>query len=156
MSIRLHPKLGLNPVLTYCCRCGGESQELILAGDARVYQCQTCKQKMIGDRAESCPKCHVKMAYLEKFTPEFGTKLPSREPCDNCKNEIEEHRRIVADGGIYWKCSACTASGVIKMDGFTMAVRAQLKIDAPKPCGVEFSQKDCPACGPKDDAPIER
>ena len=148
MSIRLDPKHGLNPALTYCPRCGGETNELMLLGDARVYQCQTCKQKMIGQHAESCPNGHGKMAYVSHYENEFGKRLPSRSLCDKCEEEVKEHKRIVADGGIYWKCSDCKTEGVIRYNELAHDVRMQLRVPPPKPCVIEFSKADCPVCGP--------
>lgn len=151
--MRLHPKLGVNPVLTYCPRCGGDAPELVLAGDAWVYECSDCKQKMVGEHPENCPKCKTKMQYVRSYEPEFGERLPASQPCDKCLEEIKLHKQIVAEGGVYWKCADCKAEGVIKPNEFTEKVREKLHMEAvpgveAAPCGVEFTKADgCPACG---------
>jgi len=63
--------------------------------------------------------------------------------CDACKEQIQ----IVKDGGVFFKCKDCGANGAIKKDApLAKAVRKQMGIEAPEPCGVEFTKKDCPVC----------
>jgi hypothetical protein len=35
---------------------------------------------------------------------------------------------------------------MIRKNEFTERVRKQMEIEAPNPCGIEFSKNDCPAC----------
>lgn len=151
MGLRLSEKFGVNPVLTYCPRCGGETSELILAGACSVYQCDACKQKIVGKRPKECPKCHVKGdGYFRRLGEFDGShdKLPATEPCEKCKEEIAQHKKIVADGGILWRCRDCNSEGVIRYSELAHDVRVALKIPPPAPCGVEFSKATgCPVCG---------
>jgi len=148
----LHKTKGLNPRMTFCPRCGGEANELILVGaNDKVHKCEDCGMLHIG-----APK-HMKCQKCGKYNLSFHTilgdsdKLPASQPCDACQKEIELHRSIIAEGGIYWKCAFNkNHNGVIKPNKFTIAVRSQLKVNPPSPCGIEFTQKECPVCSPKE------
>lgn len=155
-SIRLSKKHGINPTLTFCPRCHGESDVLVLVGRAIKYKCRTCGQMHIGmppkRKCIQCGTCHG-AAGFENLGEFDGTtdRLPAGEPCDKCKKEMDEHKRIVEAGGIYWKCSKCESEGVI-LGASELAgdVRRHMKIDPPAPCGVDFEGKDlCPVCKEK-------
>jgi hypothetical protein len=125
----------------------------LLGAHDGVHQCRNCKRNHIGGRPKKCEcgaqdySCFVKTRTLDDYE-----KLAC-EVCDECKKEQEMLRAEVAAGGIYWKCSDCRQNGVIKASAeLSGMVRKQLKVDAPDPCGVEFSKKDCPAGCSKDGA----
>lgn len=158
MSIRLSPKLGLNPGMTCCPRCGGRSNELVLAGDAWMYQCK-CGQKVVshGYPIDPCGKCGLPGKKDDRYRNNFTRLRPfdgskdktmAREPCDSCKKQIKEHQEEVAKGGVYWKCVSCGSEGVIKASPFTAHVREAAGVATPNPVGVEFDQEHgCPVCG---------
>jgi hypothetical protein len=156
LSIRLSPKFGINPTLTFCPRCGGDANELVLAGDSRVYECEQCKQRIVGtSRPKFCPRCGNKSHGMFKLIGPWegspGNRLPASEPCEKCKEEIELHKAEVDKGGVYWKCIDCHSEGVVKAGTpFASMVREKVGIPAPKPAGVEFSKEHgCPVCGQK-------
>ena len=68
--------------------------------------------------------------------------------CDTCKEEVESFKKVVAEGGVHWNCSDCKRSGVIPSNHpLAEAVREQMNIFPPDPCGVTFTKKECPVCG---------
>jgi hypothetical protein len=74
-------------------------------------------------------------------------KLPG-SLCEACEKEVAEHAAEVAAGGVYFRCEACGATGVVKADAPLAAqARKGLGIPAPKPCGVEAGS--CPNCPTK-------
>lgn len=77
-------------------------------------------------------------------------KLSATQPRNKCREEEEEHKAIVAAGGVYWKCPG-GHEGVVKSDAdFAKAVREACSIEAPAPCGVELLAEQCPACQDQD------
>lgn len=91
---------------------------------------------------EKCPKCQTCVTYGSN-RENVGTvgehdRLPGNL-CQACETEISEHKQLVAEGGIYFKCAECPATGVVKgSTELAKAVRRAMKIDPPAPCGVEF------------------
>jgi predicted RNA-binding Zn-ribbon protein involved in translation (DUF1610 family) len=148
-GIELDPERGVNPHLTTCCRCGGESQELIMLGcNDYIWQCP-CGQNIVGGKRSSkmkCPKCG-QPSLSHKFVRRFEEheRLPSMEPCDSCKKEIAEHRALVEAGGVYFKCMGCGTEGVIEPENTAcQEVRKELGVPAPGLCGVKTPS--CPFC----------
>lgn len=148
MNIRLDPERGVNPCLTVCPRCGGESPELLLLGTSDwLHECAVCGITNVGPKGQLRCKvdgCGGRLKLIRRL--EEYERLPATEPCDACKAEIDEHKAIVEAGGIYWRCADCKASGVIKSNEFAAEVRKAHGIDPPDPCGVEFTKENCPAC----------
>jgi hypothetical protein len=149
-SINLHPEKGVNPKLTYCPRCGGPGRELILIGaDEGVYKCSSCEITVFGYGHGTCPSC--KKSHVLKRERMIGEheKLPGGL-CEACEKEEAEHKVVVEAGGVYFRCADCGVAGVIKgTSQFAIHARKQLKVEAPKPCGIEFTKKEgCPKCGP--------
>lgn len=151
MSIRLHKEKGVNPRLTVCYKCG-ESVGVALLGCRDFKEvCLACGMAYIGgrkNRGDSCQGCGSDDFKREEIG-EFE-KIP--DICDSCEKEVEDHREFVREGGIYWKCVDCGATGVIKNSPFAVSVREQLGVKPPDPCGIEFTKKStnglsCPACG---------
>jgi len=158
-SIELHPEKGVNPKMTYCTRCGGETSELILVGRRDyVETCRDCGMACFGGRQPK--KEHDKSGCRssggwEKRPIGENERLPSTGVCSSCETELNEHVEIVAAGGIYFKCEACPATGVIRpSSGLAKKVREAHEmsdaVDGVFPsCGVAFDSKNCPVCGPK-------
>ena len=147
-TIQLHPKHGVNPRLCFCPRCGGESNMLMLIGTRNyVTTCPHCGVKNYGSkRSELCGKCGSHMHNGEKRELDDHEKLPG-DFCEECKKEAKEHAAIVARGGVYFRCKACNACGVIKEDvPFAAEVRKAHGLLNGEPCGVEFDKTDCPRC----------
>ena len=77
-SIRLHPERGINARLTYCFRCGGDGQELMLIGiNEGKYQCAACQTIHYGyPKGNVCQSCGThdvpKIGTLDEFE-----KLPT-------------------------------------------------------------------------------
>jgi hypothetical protein len=149
-SIRLHAKHGVNPKLTYCPRCHGEARELMLIGaDDDKFSCRVCETVSFG--ARKCLKCADGGAGERSKIGEHE-RLPGGL-CDACEVESREHWTEVQAGGVYFKCADCGVRGVIKSGAaFAATVREAHGLAAPKACGVEFSTRDCPQCGPGKEA----
>lgn len=145
--MRLSSDRGLNPRLTVCPRCGNDGDELVLLGDQdRVYKCVSCSTHLIGNSA----KCPDHPAASKQFLRRLGEheKVPG-SLCSSCRTELEEHAKIVAEGGIYWKCEK-GHSGVIRAGSqLAIDVRSHFNMPAPEACGIEFDEPNCPACHPE-------
>lgn len=144
-DLQLHPKLGVNPHLTVCPRCGKDSNELLLIG-ARdwISRCDDCGLNLIG--GGPCPE-HPRAHTTRVRMIGEHERLPATTLCDECKAEVTLHRQVVSEGGIYFKCK-CGATGVIKASApLAGLVRERMQIAAPAPCGVELD--DCPQCKPE-------
>lgn len=148
--IPLHPTRGVNTHLTMCSRCGCDMDELILLGaNEHIMKCDRCGVRSIGGRPKGdvCPECEQRTTWHRDGTVGEHDRLPASQLCEACKLELDNMRAIVTAGGIYWRCSDCGANGAISPEaGMSSAVRRQMGIEPPDPCGVEFSRDDCPAC----------
>jgi len=148
--LRLHNEKGVNPRLTVCRNCGKDVGVALLGAIESIYECSHCRAHCIGGRPayDVCTACgfHGGFTFVRKV--EEQEKLPV-ELCDDCKKNEEACAAAVAEGGVYWKCSSCGSQGAIKSTApLAQAVRKQAGIETPKPVGVEFSESDCPVCGP--------
>ena len=149
-GITLSKKHGVNPILTYCPRCGGEGRDLLLVGKATEYECKNCKGIIIGIRPKICPYCKNSLGFTD--LGEFdgsGKRLPGGL-CETCEEELKQYKKIVEEGGIYWKCADCESEGVIKKNEFTERVREHAGIEPPNPVGIEFTEEECPICSKND------
>lgn len=147
-NIILHKTLGVNPRLTYCPRCGGEGRGQLLLGN-RDYKtkCEHCGTMNFGTRrSEKCGNCKHPLRDSEQTPLTEYEKLPGGL-CAACEEEVALHKSVVAEGGVYWKCSNCPATGVLKATAeLAKSVRAQAKIEPPAPVGFEFDKDTCPVC----------
>ena len=154
--IELDPKLGVNAHITFCPRCGGEGDSIVLVGARKnVLKCNNCGMNIFGHRqSDACPSCgNKRQAYgmSDQFT--FVRKIGDWEKlpmiCKKCEDEMTLFRSIVREGGIYWKCKDCHKEGVLKSSApLAGLVREHAKIFPPDPVGIEFTKEECPACGP--------
>jgi len=152
--IYLHKDKGMNPCLCYCPRCKGDSPSIVFLGNQdKIYVCDNCGMQHIGypDKPPvrgNCPKCHIKMRF--DHTIEKGERIPG-EYCDNCVKEMEEHRKIVEAGGLYFRCKDCGCEGVIQAKSeFAINLRKEQGIPAPKLLRIEFDKNNCPSCKKQD------
>lgn len=150
-SIRLHPTLGVNPRVMKCEKCGKDYGVAMLGMSNIVWSCNSCGSKTLAGGAEPvsqpCQKCGGRSYKRERTLGDHEMLVSGF--CDDCIKEQDEHRSIVQAGGLYFRCSDCHAGGVIKDSEFTREVRSKMNKPAPELFGIEFSKKDCPACGPK-------
>jgi len=151
--MRLHPEKALNPFMTVCPQCGGEANELLLVGaHDTVYRCVDCDMRHIGRPKKGiCQKCGSTVTKERKL--EEHERLPASQPCEKCQKLNDAASKIVAEGGILWKCVTCGSAGAIKADHpLSRDVRKQMGIEPPKPCGIELNEKTCPLCTGQVDA----
>jgi len=149
MSIRLHPTKGVNPRLTYCRRCGGDANELVLIGTAEgVYKCSLCGMTHFGyPRRGQCQSKGCTGGVYKERVLEDHERLPASDFCNDCKKEMKEHEEVVKAGGIYWRCKDCNSEGVIRASAeLAIAVRKQTQIQPPDPVGFEMDKEMCPMC----------
>src|SRR3990172_6154481 len=113
-SITLHKTKGVNPHMTFCPRCRAEANELLLLGHIEhVHVCNSCGLAHVQNGSpRDCQKCGTGSFTSRKLGD--NERLPASELCAGCKTELAEHKAIVEAGGVYWRCSDCQASGVIK------------------------------------------
>ncbi len=151
-SILLHPTLGINPRLTFCRYCGSdEGTELMFLGIKNyVDKCvnPACGMEHIGgsNRRGKCMACGYAV-HRRELTP--GEKLPSESPCAKCAANMKAVDDAVAEGGIYWRCEGCGATGAFTKDSdLAKKVRHDSQTTT-EPVGVTFP-KDCPNCAEKE------
>lgn len=145
-GIRLHPTKGVNPKMTVCRGCGKDVGIALIGAEDWIYKCKDCGANFIGRPDPGVP-CRKEHHTIEKVR-EIGEheKLPI-ELCDECAKKEEAAANAVKEGGVFWRCTDCGSNGAILAESpMAIAVRKQLNIKAPNPCGVEFSKKDCPVC----------
>lgn len=154
-SIPVSKEHGVNPCIEICAHCGKDTGNLLLAGKTNEYWCRDCKVNVYSQKP-SCPRAGKGERHdveLKRSDVEMPHKIQSGALCDDCTKKSEEHDKVIADGGVAFGCKDCHISGVIKASApLAAAVRKQLGIAAPKPCGVEFDKNNCPKCGPN---PVE-
>lgn len=146
-TIPLHKERGLDPHLTFCPKCGGEGTGLTI-GELRKAEVNTSGQYVYANRGKTTQtgidleKQNIINSRYDLHWEEVkeGEKVPDSEPCENCKAEIDEHSKIVSEGGVYFRCAKCKCTGVIKPNEFTEAIRKHSNIKTPNPCGVEFEK----------------
>ena len=147
-SIPVSKKHGVNPTIGVCPNCGKENGELLLLGRCSKYECQACGRTIygrIGPRGV-CPFCKSARITLVDRDVEAPGRIPTGL-CDDCKEMFEEHKALVRQGGIYWRCRTCGSEGVVRPGTpVALMIRHKTGIAAPKPCGVEFTEEQCPAC----------
>lgn len=178
MTLHLDPKKGVNPYLTYCTRCvtvhgrdpdrlapketrAHDGPELVLVGMLGfVDTCKACGMKHYGGAkkkshaqpysgSRECVKCGNDKFERRKLG-EYE-RIPSSEPCEECKKEIEEQeareREVLEAGGIYFTCEDCGVQAMIAgTHEIAKEVREKTGVEAPHPCGVKFTKKECPFC----------
>jgi DNA-directed RNA polymerase subunit RPC12/RpoP len=155
-SIPLSQKRGVNPHLTFCPRCHGEANELVLTGSHHQHKCNgTCDttyfglpKNRAGQTTRECqrPGCFGHLVDQGEIPSE--TKLPASQPCDACKAEIKTFDAEIERGGIPIRCKDCGMRGVIKAE-HELAKKVRAQNDG-KVMGLEFSKTDCPKCGPQE------
>lgn len=148
MNVRLHPEKGLNPRVTICIACGADVGVILLGSNELVYTCDKCGRNHLGGKPKRCP-CGELHLFTKKRKVGDYEKIPLGL-CKSCEEELEKHKSMVKEGGVYWRCTKCRNAGVI-LNNHELAkiVRDKLKIEPPAPCGVEFDG-DCPACKKKE------
>lgn len=145
-SITLSKQFGVNPSLTYCPRCGEETQEIILLGNAQDYECTSCHKHIVGKRPKECPFCGSGLIVHKGPYDGSRNKLPASEPCGKCKELMKELKEELAKGGVAWKCLDCKSEGVIKHD-VEMAI--EFRKQYPDKGGIILTKKNCPVCREK-------
>ncbi len=144
--MRLSDKYGANPHMTFCPRCGGDTNELVLTGSAAKYECKNCHGHVVGHRPETCPHCRIGRDFINQGEPSPWERMPSSDICDECKEDIRVLREEVEKGGVPFKCKDCKAEGVIRHDSeFAIEFRKE------HPAGwIMFDRGNCPSCGRHD------
>lgn len=134
-GITLHSRHGVAPALTFCPRCGKDTNELALLG-IRADKVMRQVYEMTGGREGS----------MEGYKEYGQNRIPASEPCDECKAKQAAADEEVRRGGVYWKCTKCGSEGAIKAEHpLSKAVREKAGIEAPNPVGVDMTGQ-CPVC----------
>lgn len=147
-SITLSKEFGVNSSLTYCPRCGGDAQEILLLGNAQDYECSSCHKHIIGKKPKECPFCGSSLIINQGPYDASRSRLPGSDLCDKCKELMKELKEELAKGGVAWKCQDCKSEGVIKHDA---AMAVEFRKLYPDKIGIIFTKKNCPVCGAKEE-----
>lgn len=141
--IPIHPKRGLDPHLTYCLRCGGETNELTI-GHLKLATLRDGRKFFYnyGKKKQALADIGVfESDVIDTRDVEEYEKVPASQPCDACQKEIALHKEEVRKGGVYFRCKECGKSGVIRAEAeFSKMVREEGHIAPPDPIGVEFDK----------------
>ena len=146
-GVTLHPAKGVNPFLTTCHQCGKDVGLVLLGVKDYIDTCTNCNAPHVGGMEgrgcyRKCMKCG-EIGTPDRRHLEKDEKLPI-EICDDCKKLNEEVKKMVAEGGIHFRCTKCGSAGGIKKDTpLSKLVREKMNIPT-GPCGVELDE--CPQC----------
>jgi ribosomal protein L37AE/L43A len=104
--------------------------------------------KGLNPRMAACQRCGKEYGVALMGAVDFPEgKTVYQGLCEECDDEMKRFRRIVEEGGVYWKCEHCNRNGVLMPQAdLAKAVRLNMKINPPEPCGVQFTRDNCPAC----------
>ena len=145
---------GLEPHLCFCPRCGGDNGELTIGV---LFKQETRKGRIYFNRGEG--RKAMKSAGIDPYSDTIGHPIhvEDREKvpgglCDACASELETFKKIVEEGGVYFQCGECGATGVFKADcELSRGVREHEGIEPPKPVGVQL--RCCEEHTPQEDWP---
>lgn len=156
-TIPISEEGGLEPHIMTCPRCGGLGNALtigvllrapVLGAEAGTYAYYNRgKRKETEDAVE---KAGFGLGKAE-HVPVDQVQVPilDSEPCAKCKEEIAEHRKLVSEGGIHWKCD-CGAQGILKADAvnrmFNSMMVNRLNAHRDKDGQVGMEAVKCPKC----------
>ncbi len=138
--IPLHPERGLDPHLTFCTRCGGDTNELTIGV---VFKAETADGKKLYANRGQTYKLEKKLnipLHLEWTEVGEREKVPAAGYCDTCTKDLKAQQEMVKAGGIYFRCITCGLNGSLKKNEYTDRIRAHLKIYAPDPCVLQFDK----------------
>jgi DNA-directed RNA polymerase subunit RPC12/RpoP len=144
-SITLHPKKGLNVHLGVCPRCGEGNEVVLLGIRNKKIVCPNCDAVNYGStRMEACGRCKEPLLNGKAEEIEEWEKIPTGL-CAKCGEKQKACDKMVAEGGVYFRCKKCGSRGSIKGDHeLAKAVREKMKIPTPGKVGVELD--GCPGC----------
>ena len=147
-SIRLHKTDGANPRLTICQQCGEDVGLALIGALDWKSKCQKCGLIHYGGypKDHRCPVQGCGGSMFRDGKIEEHEKLPGGI-CDKCEKLNKQTKQMVEEGGIYFKRADCGSAGAIRVGHpLSKAVRKKHGLEAPAPCGVEFTKDDCPSC----------
>lgn len=150
-DIKMHPEYGMNPHPSICPLCGQRDGTIVMLGAVNNrFRCDRCKTVHVGDKRpiSGCPRCRATSKHVKFFGKLRPEDAVVGNICTECQKKIDLADKIVAEGGIYWRCSDCRSRGAIKANHpLAKKARQDQGIPAPEPCGVEFNLNNCPVCG---------
>lgn len=150
-SLRLHDAKGVNPRLMICPQCGEDTGVALIGAHESKTQCSDCGTICYGGYPRGpgnrrCQKPGCFGTYHRIGAIEEREKIPG-DLCDKCADLNKQVAEVVTQGGIHFHCEDCGAAGAIRPDHpLSIAVRKQMGIEAPNPCGIELTKKECPQC----------
>lgn len=149
MSIKLHKRLGPNPRMSFCPKCGGDASALALIGDANFKGVCPEHGDVYGLRARahtcSVPNCGRQLSDVVELTD--YEKVPSPMPCTKCAEGLALQKKAIEEGGIAWRCCTCGSEGAFIL-GEDEESNAQIRAVRQRGyTGVEIP--GCPVCAKK-------
>jgi tRNA(Ile2) C34 agmatinyltransferase TiaS len=149
MNIYLHKEKGVNPRLMVCIRCGESTGVALLGTKEYTARCSNCDMTVIGvgRGGGKCPKCE-QPARDDIRKIEDHERLPDTEKlCKECDENETQQKKMVAKGGVYFRCTDCKATGAVRADHpLSQDIRESAGVKPPEPISVEFTKEICPLC----------
>lgn len=145
MDITLHKEKGLNVHLTFCQRCGGETNELAFCGNRNwTGICPIHGYVCMGPRTAKrgyCPHkgCDKQLDGVHELA---DRERVAGTLCDTCRELLEKVNKVLADGGVRFRCRQCQTEGVIARNEDNAATIDEIKGKGFG--GVEID--NCPGC----------
>ena len=144
-GVTLHPTKGANPFITTCRYCGKEVGLVLLGIRDYIDTCKRCGTSHIGGMEKQvCMKCEDVQSF-DRRRLKYGETIPS-DLCPECKLKLEATNKLVAEGGIYFKCK-CGSMGAIKADAPIAKMVRERSQTPTGPVGVNLDS--CPGCQPE-------
>jgi hypothetical protein len=150
-SLTHNSQEGFGVSMAVCERCKRPTGDILLLGPTNHFVCNACGAHGLGKRGSICSRCgSTSLSIVERNAapPEYV----SDGLCEECKAALAHHDALVRQGGVYWKCSHCGSSGVVRPGTLpALVTRHRLGIAAPEPCGMTVPH--CPVYGEEAETP---
>jgi len=139
-NIPLHHERGLDPHLCFCQRCGGKTNAITVGVVMKGKSSKGVHYYQQGRRGEVEKSIDEQLS--DVVCVEEHERVPDTHNCEKCQTELNEHKRIVEDGGVFFKCKTCDATGVLRAKSqLAIEVRREVQRTADKEAAANEKAK---------------